>query len=268
MNPAGSGYGSSIVVTADGRSVYVAAGSSSAVVHFERNTGTGKLAYKGCIAETGHNPAGCTRTAKGLRDVNWLAASSDGKSLYGAGTHSSGERIAYGNLVHFQRDASTGSLTPKSCVAGPERGRNPDGCTMTVPDFGIVTALAIAPDGRMLYVAGSGIERVSRSPSNGTLSYRDCIAFESITPGRCSTSYLPIAQTGRFRRQPGGEGALRRRPGRQLGADDRHRPLRAAIEQRRGGKDWRPEPPHERPTAQTERKPQVRHGLVMPSSRC
>lgn len=74
----------SLALSADSRSVYVAAIGDHAIVRFKRNRDTGALTPKGCIADPDSNPGGCTRTAQGLEGAAAVVVSSDGKSVYSA----------------------------------------------------------------------------------------------------------------------------------------------------------------------------------------
>jgi WD40 repeat protein len=85
-----------LTVSADGRSLYVAARIDQAVATFKRNVKTGKLIYRTCITgETQSGPSGtgaCTAIPSaaafgnhsGLGSPVSLATSDDGKSLYAA----------------------------------------------------------------------------------------------------------------------------------------------------------------------------------------
>jgi 6-phosphogluconolactonase (cycloisomerase 2 family) len=71
-----------VVVSADGRSVYVTSYFSQAVTTFKRDPKTGKLTPKGCVADAAANPDGCATTTDGLSDPYALATTSDGRSVY------------------------------------------------------------------------------------------------------------------------------------------------------------------------------------------
>jgi DNA-binding beta-propeller fold protein YncE len=87
--PCADGHGlsdpTSVAVSADGKSVYVASVTSSAVARLNRNTTTGGITQPagtaGCVSETGAGP--CV-DGHGLKRVRSVAVSGDGKSVYAA----------------------------------------------------------------------------------------------------------------------------------------------------------------------------------------
>jgi len=173
-----------VALSRDGSSVYVAS-SPGTIVHFQRDTKTGALTFKGCIAERADNPEGCGRTAKGLSDADAVAVSSDGTSVYVAGYNSD-------SIALFRRNKATGALTPEGCVA--ERSYNPDGCAQTIagglsePYIGSVT---VSSNGKFLYSAGSAgssIGLFKRNTITGALTPRGCIANATNNPEGCKST--------------------------------------------------------------------------------
>jgi DNA-binding beta-propeller fold protein YncE len=139
----------SVVVTADGRSVYVASQDSDAVAVFDRNLTTGVLTQKagllGCISLDGTGGA-CT-TGVALDKASGVAASPDGKGVYVVAQEVSQAVVA------FDRDVSTGALTQKSGVAAcvshtGSLGDCVDGVALLAP-----LGVAVSADGRHVYVA-------------------------------------------------------------------------------------------------------------------
>jgi DNA-binding beta-propeller fold protein YncE len=140
-----------VTVSADGKSVYVAASGSDAVGVFERDPATGALSQKaetlGCVSETGAGPC---EDGRALRGVVGVALSPDGASVY-----------AYGpaGVAVFDRDPATGALRQKpgtsgcfsSTTPGCERGR-----ALSNPKE-VVTS----PDGRHVYVGAMGSEAIA-----------------------------------------------------------------------------------------------------------
>jgi len=55
-----------LAVSSDGRSVYAGGYADNAIVRFKRNTSTGALTPKGCVADPDSNPSGCAATVQGL----------------------------------------------------------------------------------------------------------------------------------------------------------------------------------------------------------
>src|SRR5207247_2197630 len=85
---------------------------------------TGALTPAGCIADPISNADGCPQTAPGLGGAYSVAVSADGKSVYAAGINDNA-------IVRFDRDTTSGALTPSDCIADPLD--NPDGCPQTRP---------------------------------------------------------------------------------------------------------------------------------------
>ena len=145
------GGASDPVVSPDGRHVYVAAYSSSAVNIFSRDAASGELSFEGAAVNT-------------LDGVQNMAAafsvdiSPDGKHVYvGSPTNSA--------VVVLARDENTGQLTfVESKVTNNE--------AFTVGGFIMVS---VSPDGKSVYgVGGSGIHGLvvfDRNPETGSLTY-------------------------------------------------------------------------------------------------
>ncbi|UJA20885.1 beta-propeller fold lactonase family protein [Thermoleophilia bacterium SCSIO 60948] len=181
-----------IVVSPDGRNVYVAASGSDAITVFERDRRTGALSQPrgraGCVAAGGSG--GCM-PAIGLESPNSVAISPDGDSVYATSR-------ASGAVTSFDRDASTGRLTQAAVgcvatVAGP-------GCTAGRALAG-ADVVVVSPDGENVYVGaffGNAIATFERDPSTGTLTQADgvagCIA-ETASEG-CATAIALGAPEG------------------------------------------------------------------------
>ena len=122
-----------VVVSPDGRSIYVSA--SGALAWFTRAT-SGQIVYAGCYADTPAN--GCTDLPTPLASSS-VAVSSDGRSVYATGGV---------GLWTFAR-GQDGALTFGGCFS---RLAN-IGCTV-VPGAPFVqtTVVAVSPDGASVYV--------------------------------------------------------------------------------------------------------------------
>jgi DNA-binding beta-propeller fold protein YncE len=141
-----------IVVSPDGRNVYVASHDSKAIAEFSRNSSTGELTQltgqNNCITSATGNGCG-TEGAAGLESAIGVAVSPDGKSVYVA----AGGTEAGGAIVSFERSTSTGALTQlpgtEGCIsttnASCAQGTGIDG-----PED-----LVISPDGRDVYTNSS-----------------------------------------------------------------------------------------------------------------
>jgi DNA-binding beta-propeller fold protein YncE len=158
-----------VVVSADGKNVYVAAFGKGtvdgAIVVFARDRSSGALKETGCIQTSGGVACGAGgRSTDGLRGANGLTASGDGKSVYVAAYY--GDDVA-----SFVRNGSTGALTPQGCFgAGP-------GCKAT-PGLARAQNVAASADGKNVYVAAAGSNAVAvfgRNRTTGALTAIDCV---------------------------------------------------------------------------------------------
>jgi DNA-binding beta-propeller fold protein YncE len=188
-------------VSPDGRSVYVAAYNDEAIVRFDRDTVTGALTAKGCIAQRGYNPAGCAQTIiGGLQEpyIGSVTVSPDGTSVYAAG--SAGPSIAM-----FRR-TSTGALKPRGCIADP--ANNPESCVLTAKGLVNPYRVVVSSDGTSAYAADyatSGVVRFTRDRSTGSLKGKGCIADPAhdavgcaqTAPGLYGTEWVAISADGR-----------------------------------------------------------------------
>ena len=140
-----------VIVSRDGKRVYVASRSPGAVAVFRRGPGgalTQRTGQAGCISQGGRE--GCT-VGRGLKAVWDVAASADGKSIYAAGNDSN-------SLAILQRTRAGLSQPegPAGCLA-----RSADeGCTVARA-LGVASGVAVSPDGRSVYVASYGSDAVA-----------------------------------------------------------------------------------------------------------
>jgi DNA-binding beta-propeller fold protein YncE len=173
-------YGAdSVAVSADGTSVYAVSASDNAIVRFKRNTTTGALTPKGCIADPADNPNPCPETMAGLDHAASVAVSSDGMSVYVAGYDDNA-------IVRFKRNTTSGALTPKDCTA--DSGHNPDGCAETTPGLRGAKSVTVSPDGKSVYAAGfrdNAIVRLDRDATSGALTPAGCIGDVDDNPDGC-----------------------------------------------------------------------------------
>jgi DNA-binding beta-propeller fold protein YncE len=157
----------SVAVSPDGKSVYVASRDAHAVVRLNRNTTTGAISQpvgtSGCISQNG---AGSCADGHGLGDPFAVAVSPDGKSVYVASSNGNA-------VVRLNRNTTTGAITQPvgtaGCVSetgsGGGLGEGPcaDGHGLLAP-----TSVAVSPDGKSVYVASLGSDAVARLDRNTT----------------------------------------------------------------------------------------------------
>src|ERR1700760_1482341 len=129
-----------VVVSPDGKNVYVGDFAGSGVTSFSRAGKAGALTQlsgtAGCITEAGEE--GCAKGVE-LNHVEGMAISRNGSAIYTAAAFSS----AVGT---FNREASTGALTQRGCITVESVG----GCTLGY-EFGGINAFAVAPKGGDVY---------------------------------------------------------------------------------------------------------------------
>ena len=152
---------SSVAVSADGKSVYVASYDSDAVARLNRNTTTGAITQPagsaGCVSETGAGPCANGHALDGPRSV---AVSADGKSVYVASYDSNA-------VARLNRNTTTGAIAQPAGTAGclSETGAGPcaDGHALRFP-----LSVAVSADGKSVYVASPGSKAVARLNRNTT----------------------------------------------------------------------------------------------------
>jgi DNA-binding beta-propeller fold protein YncE len=173
---AGMRGASDVVVTADGRFVYVTGELSSAVVALARNRHTGTLAplhgSGGCAEDIATPPASgdarCVVLVPGLGGAKALAISPGGGFVYVAS-------FDPGGVAVLARNPATGTLGPVpgagACLTPTGPAPPPAGCT-AIDGLRGATALALTPAGTALYVAtttGDAVLRIDRDPGTGLL---------------------------------------------------------------------------------------------------
>jgi DNA-binding beta-propeller fold protein YncE len=152
-----------VTISADGHNLYVGGGTTISV--FTRAAKTGALTQLagplGCLSSS--SGTGCGH-ALGLSGVAQIALSPDGRHLYAVSSIAA-------SVTAFARDLATGALTQLHGAAGCVRPGGGGGCASGVGLAG-ATALAIAPDGRSLYVAShdaNAVASFSIDPVGGAL---------------------------------------------------------------------------------------------------
>src|SRR4051794_1853196 len=190
-----SGAGS-IVVSNDGKSVYVASEGDGAIAIFKRNTKSGALTPKGCVQDAAIVGGDCSKGAPGLESASWAVVTPDGKSVYATSSN--------GAVVRFKRNQHSGALTPKGCVEDTAASL---GCTQTADGLNGAGALAVSTDSRSVYVTSENgrVASFKRDRSNGRLTPRGCIedsdqlapVCSKVTQGLESVEALAVSDDGR-----------------------------------------------------------------------
>jgi 6-phosphogluconolactonase (cycloisomerase 2 family) len=147
-----------VIVSPDGKHVYVASEVSDAVAVFSRNAATGTLSF--LEAETDG-----VGGVNGLDNVRSVALSPDGANLYAGG---------YGDdaIAVFARDPATGALTFSAALVNLAGG---------VEGLGGVSSVLVRGDGRRVYSTALGDEAVAvfaRDRATGALTFLDAIRAE------------------------------------------------------------------------------------------
>ncbi len=155
-----------VVVSPDGRNVYVGAFKGSAIAVFTRNPATGALAQpsgtSGCIS---YAPLAACAPGVALAAPEGMAISPDGDDVYVAAALSSA-------LDTFTRNPSTGALTQAAGGAGCIVETPLAGCS-TGTQLGGADAVAVSPDNRDVYVTSvlsNSVTSFTRTPSTGQLA--------------------------------------------------------------------------------------------------
>ena len=140
-----------VVMSGDGRFVYVAATDDDAISVFRRNTEAsdvtnfGKLTYSG---ERHQGDAGSGGAAVGLDGVLDITVTADGEHVYAAGAGASA-------IVVFARNQVTGSLKfLESLADGTTVNCLPVPLTCTMGNADGAAGVAASPDGRHVYLTG------------------------------------------------------------------------------------------------------------------
>jgi DNA-binding beta-propeller fold protein YncE len=156
-----------VVVSSDGKSVYVTSLRPNSLAIFDRNRATGALTQKagsaGCIAD-GPVKGGCEH-ARALKEPKDLAVSQDGKNVYVASFDSNAVAI-------FDRNPGTGALNQKPGKAGCISGRGTGGACRKSGSVQSPDSLTVSPDSRNVYVTsfgGSAVSIFDRNPATGVL---------------------------------------------------------------------------------------------------
>ncbi|MCI0634815.1 MAG: lactonase family protein, partial [Actinobacteria bacterium] len=176
-----------LVVSPDGRWLYVASTSSDAIVAFSRNTTTGVLTQAACLSADG---LGCALESA-LVEPLLIAVSPNGRSVY-VTTPEQGTSEP-GKVLTFDRNLTTGALARSGCFSEGGSGGCDAGKAMRDP-----TGIAVSRDAKSVIVtsnvpsvvapgdpAGSLVV-FSRNLTTGRLTQSGC--FSSPAPSGCTVA--------------------------------------------------------------------------------
>jgi DNA-binding beta-propeller fold protein YncE len=158
-----------VATSPDGKSVYVTSYGSDTVLHYFRGP-DGTLAYDGCVGNSGAE--GCADLeGDPMTDPTGVAVSPDGKSVYVVAADSR-------SILRFDRLAPDGQIVFAACLS--DFGPAPCDALGVGPLRG-ATDVTVSPDGRSVYVTGSGNDTVSHffRDGEGRISYDGCVGNRS-----------------------------------------------------------------------------------------
>jgi 6-phosphogluconolactonase (cycloisomerase 2 family) len=145
-----------VVVSAEGKNVYVASRDSNAVAVFARDRRTGALTQlagtAGCVSEDG--TGGLCADGNALIGASGVAIAQNGKNVYVTAENSNA-------VTAFARDAKTGALTQ---LAGTNGCVSEDGTGFSCADGVAITeprAVVVTRNGRSVYVTSSTSDAVA-----------------------------------------------------------------------------------------------------------
>lgn len=177
------GNPNAVIVSPDGRSVYVAASGTNSVVHLFRAPG-GQIGYDGCISQSGLQ--GCARVQSIGRPGD-VAVSPDNRSVYVTGESSDA-------VTHFARLLPEGQIVFKGCVAS----RAENGCAdLPGQPLDRPLSIAVSANGSSAYVLAhdsKAIARLAPSAADGSLTQAGCLASDN--DFGCDVSPAPLAFIG------------------------------------------------------------------------
>jgi DNA-binding beta-propeller fold protein YncE len=149
-----------VVVSPDGKNVYVGDFAGSGVISFSRAAGSGALTQlagtSGCITEAAAE--GCAQ-GRQMNHIEGMAINPSGSTVYAASPFSSAIDI-------FQREASTGALTQASTESGCITVEAVANCAQGY-EFSGVNALVVSPKGGNVYATSLTSNSVTTFTATG-----------------------------------------------------------------------------------------------------
>ena len=225
----GLNHAKALILSGNGKSLYVAAVDDEAVTRFKRRR-TGTLKFQGCLTgntDLGPGGSGACKVLpgatsggglSGFNDVRQFAMSGDGKSLYTVAADDDA-------VARFTRNRRTGRLAYRGCITGDtqvDACREVADATPGADDSGFenLRSLSLSRDGRSLYATArhdDALLHFKRNVRTGKLRYTSCLTAEE--------------QTG-----PAGTGACRAVPQVATGGADTGMDLIETVEVSRDGR--------------------------------
>ena len=154
-------------VSADGRSVSVAARDGRLRAVFDRDTTTGAITSDGCFRDVEDTGPGCV-AVQGLDGPHGIAQSPDGRSVYFPTETDD-------TTTTFVRDTATGALTYAGCIR--DIGSAGSGCA-SAEGLNGSRQVQISAGGSSLYVAAAYDDAIvvfDRDAATGTLAWDSCV---------------------------------------------------------------------------------------------
>ncbi len=188
-----------VVVSPDGKSVYVVSGGDDAIVRFNRSDG-GALTPQGCIDDNDVGADSCGDDSDGLDGAGSVAVSPDGESVYVASDDDDDA------IVRFNRSGS-GALTPRGCIEDNDPPDGPDNCADAADGLAGASSVAVSPDGESVYAATEGDNAIVRFNRNnsGALTSKECIDDNDAGADNCDDDTNGLNGAGAVAVSPDGK---------------------------------------------------------------
>src|ERR671923_37344 len=156
----------SVAVSPDGKSVYVASYGSNAVARLNRDTTSGAITQPagsaGCVSNGGSGGCAVGHALSGPASV---AVSADGKNVYVASYSSNA-------AARLNRNTTTGAITQPAGSAGCVSNGGSGGCAVGHALSG-PNGVAVSADGKSVYIAsfvGNAVTRLNRNTTSGAIT--------------------------------------------------------------------------------------------------
>jgi 6-phosphogluconolactonase (cycloisomerase 2 family) len=177
-----------VLVSGDGKNVYVASPSFGAIAAFARDPATGALTQlsgkAACV--TGSGDGGACEVAN-VAGVFGLGMSPNGRNLYAAALG-----MWNGGISVFSRNQATGALAQLAGIDGCISEDGNDGACAIGVGIHLPTSVDVTPDGRHVYVtasAGDSVAGFQRNAKTGALTQlpgtRACVSSDLVANPAC-----------------------------------------------------------------------------------